>query len=84
MAVLILGGVLIGGAAVLDSLFRWRMSRIGYKWAIILGGAFNYSHYHKVRKQHGWAAWPVYLMWAMWICGIAFPLAGFLMHSGRQ
>lgn len=58
--------------AVMDSVFRLRMARIGDKWALLQGGAFDYSRYHKVRKEQGWAAWPVYAMWATVVCGIAF------------
>lgn len=55
MIMLVLGAVLIGVAAVLDSFFRIRMQRIGDKWALL------YSLYHKARKEQGWAAWPVYV-----------------------
>ena len=58
---LVLGVVLIGVAAVLDSFFRLRMEHIGEKWALLRGGAFDYSRYHKARKEQGWAAWPVYV-----------------------
>jgi len=80
MVMLILGAVLLGVGGVLDSVFRFRMSRIGQRWALLQGGAFDYSRYHKVREVHGWAAWPVYLMWVAWVCGIAFLIAGFFAH----
>ena len=63
MVVLVLGALLIGVAAVLDSLFRFRMQRIGEKWALFRGEAFDYSRYHEARKEQGLAAWPVYIMW---------------------
>lgn len=84
MATLVLGVILIGLAAVLDSIFRARMTRIGHKWALLEGGAFDYSRYHHERKQHGWAAWPVYLMWAALICGIALLIGGFFTYSGTS
>jgi len=56
----------------MDSVFRLRLARVGDKWALLQGGAFDYSRYHKVRKEQGWAAWPVYAMWATVFCGIAF------------
>jgi tetratricopeptide (TPR) repeat protein len=84
MIMLILGGLLIGVATLLDSFFRFRMQDIGDKWALLQGGAFDYSRYHKVRKQQGWAAWPVYVMWAAIICGIALLIAGFFSYFGTS
>ncbi len=82
MIMLVFGLVLIGVAAILDSFFRVRMTRIGYKWALLEGGAFDYSKYHHERKQRGWAAWPVYLMWAAVISGMALLIAGFFAFFG--
>ena len=79
---LMLGALLIGVAAVLDSFFRFRMERIGEKWALLRGGAFEYSRYHKARKKQGWAAWPVYVMWVAVACGIALLIAGFFSYFG--
>jgi uncharacterized membrane protein len=84
MIMLVVGVLLIGVAAVLDSCFRFRMGRIGEKWALLQGGTFNYSRYHKARKEYGWAAWPVYLMWASVVCGIALLVAGFFSYFGRS
>jgi hypothetical protein len=50
MVLLILGTLLIGLGGVLDSVFRLRMSRIGQKWALLQGGAFDYSRYDKVHE----------------------------------
>jgi hypothetical protein len=82
MLMLILGGLLIGTAAVLDSFFRGRMRAIGSKWALLQGGAFDYSNYHEARKEHGWPAWPVYLMWTAIIFGLALLIAGFFAYFG--
>jgi hypothetical protein len=84
MIMLVLGLILVGLAAVLDSIFRARMTRIGHKWALLEGGAFDYSRYHRERKQHGWAAWPIYLMWAALICGIALLIASFFTYFGTS
>jgi hypothetical protein len=84
MFMLILGLLLIGGAAILDSIFRVRMSRIGRKSALLEGGAFNYSNYHKARAAHGWSAWPVYIMWTLVICGIALLIVGFIAQFGTH
>ena len=81
---MILGGILIGSAVILDFIFRLRMTRIGYKWVFLQGGAFNYREYHKVRAQYGWPAWPVYLMWALYVLGIAFLITGFFAHFGTH
>jgi hypothetical protein len=82
MLLLILGGLLIAVGAVLDSVFRLRVCRVGDKWALLQGGAFNYSRYHKRRKEQGWAAWPVYVMWVTVVCGIALLIAGFFAYFG--
>jgi hypothetical protein len=84
MVMLIVGGLLLVAGGVLDSVFRFRMFRIGHRWALLQGGAFDYSRYHKVRTEHGWAAWPVYLMWVAWTCGIAFLIAGCFAHFGTS
>jgi hypothetical protein len=83
-AFLILAGILIGGASVLDWTLRERMASIGHRRALLQGGAFNYSEYHKVRELHGWPAWPVYLMWGLMIFGIALLIAGAFLHFGTQ
>jgi len=84
MLLLILGGILIGAATILDSIFRIRMTRIGHRSALLQGGAFNYSEYHRIRQLHGWAAWPVYLMWVLMTSGIALLIAGFLVKFGTH
>ena len=84
MAMLILGGLLIAVGSVLDFVFRFRMFRIGQRWALLQGGAFDYSRYHRVREEHGWAAWPVYLMWVALACGIALLIAGSFLHFGTS
>ena len=42
MIMLVIGALFIGVAALLDSFFRLRMQRIGEKWALLQGGAFDY------------------------------------------
>jgi hypothetical protein len=76
MGMLILGGTFIGVAAVLDFFFRLRMTRVGHKWALFLGGAFNYREYHNVRNKYGWSAWPVYSMWGLMVFGLLFVCIG--------
>jgi hypothetical protein len=84
MAMLILGALLLCAGGVLDSMVRGRMSRIGQKWVLLQGGAFDYSRYHKVRKEHGWAGWPVYSIWVCWLGGVALLIAGFFAYFGTS
>lgn len=84
MALLIIGGALIGIPTVLDVVFRERLTRLGHRTALIQGGAFNYAAYHRVRIAPGRAAWPAHIMWALYICGIALLIAGFFVHFGTQ
>jgi hypothetical protein len=82
LASLILGLVILGFASLLDFGFRERMMQLGHKWALSQGGAFNYSRYHEVRKRHGWAAWPVCVMWALYVVGLALLIGGFFSYFG--
>jgi hypothetical protein len=84
MIMLILGALLLAVGGVLDLVFRFRMLRIGQRWALLQGGAFDYGRYHKVREEQGWAVWPVYLMWVAWTCGIALLIAGFFSYLGTS
>ncbi len=72
MALFIAGGVVLAAAVALDLMFRIRMTRLGHWSALFKGGSFNYAEYHRLGMQQGWAAWPVYLMWALYTCGVAF------------
>jgi hypothetical protein len=83
MVLMFLGGALLVGATVLDIFFRIRLYRVGNKRALAESGTFDFRQYHQVRAQHGWAAWPVYLMWAMYVVGIGFlVVAGAAIHFG--
>jgi hypothetical protein len=84
LAFMILGGMLIVVAAGLDVIFRERMVRLGHKRAMLQGGAFNFAEYHKVRINNGWAAWPVYLMWAPIASGIVLLIVGFFLRFGTN
>ena len=82
LLILGLGAVLIAAATVLDFVFRLRMTRAGHKMALLLGGAFNYREYHKLRREHGWPAWPVYTMWVLITAGILLVVLGIGMRHG--
>jgi hypothetical protein len=80
MILLVLGGLSLGAATIIDTIFRFRMARKGHRIALLKAGNFDYREYHKVRAKYGWQAWPVYLMWALYVLGIAFLIAGSFMH----
>jgi hypothetical protein len=82
MVLMVLGVALLVIATVRDLFFRIRLYRIGNKRALAESGTFDFRQYHQVRAEHGWAAWPVYLRWAMYIAGIGFLLAGAAIHFG--
>jgi len=84
MPLLVAGGMLLGTALVLDAVFRGRLAAQGHWLPLIKGGAFNYAEYHRLRAEKGWAAWPVYLMWALYVCGIGLLIAGWFVQSGTQ
>jgi len=82
MVLIVLGGMFLLAATGLDLFFRIRLYRVGNRRAIVETGTFDYRQYHQVRAEHGWASWPVYLMWVMYIAGIGFLMAGFAIHYG--
>jgi hypothetical protein len=84
MALLVMGGALLVGAIILDFFFRARMAGKGQWTPLFQGGMFNYVEYHRLRIAQGWAAWPVYIMWVLYICGIGGLIAGFFVHFGTQ
>lgn len=80
MTMMISGIALMAFGSALDTVFRLRMTRLGHKWVFLKGGTFNYKEYHQIRGANGWSAWPVYLMWAAYICGIALLAASVLTY----
>jgi hypothetical protein len=84
MVMLVFAGISIVAAVVLDSFFKFRMTKLGHKWVFLKGGTFDYKEYHHERLEQGWAAWPVYLMWALWICGLALLIGGSFAHFGTK
>ncbi len=84
MIFLILGGLSLVAATILDMIFRFRMAGKGHRIGLMKRGNFDYREYHKFRAKYGWPAWPVYLMWALYVLGIAFLIAGSFMHFGTH
>lgn len=84
LTMMILGLALMGLAMAFDLYFRVRMLRRQYRRTLFRGGVFDYKEYEKVRREYGWAGWPVYLMWAIVAFGIAAFIAGFLIYAGTH
>ncbi len=82
MVLIVLGGVFFLTATGLDLFFRIRLYRVGNRRAIVESATFDYRRYHQVRSEHGWASWPVYLMWTMYVAGFGFLIGGFAVHFG--
>jgi hypothetical protein len=65
----VLGFLLVGLSAVLSFIVFRRLATCGYKtggyfamWPMIVTVPLAYLHL-KARSQHGWSAWPAYLIW---------------------
>jgi hypothetical protein len=84
MIFLILGGLSLVAATILDITFRFSMAGKGHRIGLMKGGNLDFREYHKVRTKYGWPAWPVYLMWALYVLGIAFLITGFFAHFGMH
>jgi len=84
MLMMVLGIAFLAAAGAMDLVFRFRMKHLGHKWMLLRGGTFNYREYHQVRRANGWPAWPVYVMWAAYGCGIALLIAGFFIEFGTH
>jgi hypothetical protein len=75
-----IGFLLIGMIFIPHNVILRRMRAIGYKtqrfdWT--MPGKFSLpAEYLKIRTQHGWSPWPVYLMGLMLVAGVAFILLG--------
>jgi hypothetical protein len=70
MAWFLASGLLLAVATVLDFVIRLRITRAGFRWAFLLGGAFDYGEYHRVRQKYGWSPWPVRVFWVCAILGM--------------
>lgn len=69
--------------ATIDFFVRIRMKRAGYKWAFLRGGTLNYNDYLQMTRKYGWSAWPVYLMWGMFVIGIALVIVAVARYGFR-
>jgi hypothetical protein len=80
-----IGFLLIGMILVPHNVILRRMKDAGYKtqsFDLTINGKFNLPvEYLKIREQHAWSPWPVYLMALMLFAGVGFILLG-LMWPG--
>ena len=81
----IVGLVLIGGAALLFIHVQLKMIRAGYKTSYAFFGKPLGANgwdtpvlYLKVRAKHGWSPWPVYLLGPCIILGLVVFVLGLL------
>jgi hypothetical protein len=79
----IAGLLLIGGAGLLFIHIQLKMTRAGYKTSygffgkpLSPNGWDTPVQYLKVRAQHGWSPWPVYLLGPCVVLGIAVFIFG--------
>jgi hypothetical protein len=78
----VLGFCLLGLGGVFSSHVLLKMNRarlFGFRdwrwdWSVRLP-----VDYLKVRKQHGWSAWPVYLTWICFTLGMVALISGLFM-----
>jgi len=76
------GICLIGfsSAILMDLYFRLRKTGIHTdNWIVWSTWIFIYKvprEYLRCRKEHGWPAWPAYLIWPLLIVGLAFFIKG--------
>ena len=75
-----IGFLLLGLILVPHNMILRRLRDIGYKTEPFDWTASGKLHlpfeYLKIRKQHGWSPWPVYLMVLMLLAGVGFILLG--------
>ncbi len=67
--------------AALDVVVRLRLRRVGEQSQTFQGGLFNHAKYLRLRKQHHWSGWPVYLIWMVWVASIVFWLLNLLYNT---
>jgi hypothetical protein len=74
-----LGFVLLGTFSVLFVHIQFKMRSVGYKTNPLFSRPSDWelpAMYLKLRSQHGWSPWPVYLLWPSLILGIGSLVIG--------
>jgi hypothetical protein len=80
-----IGFLMLGLIMVPHNIILRRLRGVGYKtepfdWTV--NGKFNLPiEYLKIRTQHGWSAWPVYLMPLLLVAGVGFIVLGLAWPS---
>jgi hypothetical protein len=75
----IAGLIFIGAFSVLFTHVQFRMRGIGYKTYPLFTRPSDWGlpmQYLKVRSEHNWPAWPVYVMWPCLPLGILLLVLG--------
>ena len=79
-ALTILGVLLVGVYALSFVHIQNKMRGIGYKTHRVFGGPLRDwalpAEYLKIRRRHGWSAWPAYLLWPCLALGIVSLVVG--------
>jgi hypothetical protein len=77
----IIGFLLILGSAFLFVHVQFKMRSVGYKTYPLFTRPGDYAlplEYLKIRSQHGWSRWPVYLILPCFLLGFALVAIGML------
>jgi len=65
-----LGLLLVGCFSTIHIWMYFSLRRNGHRNSGFFLGIADQIEYMKVRKQHGWPAWPIYVMWLCLIAGV--------------
>lgn len=75
----VLGFALLGTFSVLFVHILFKMRSVGYNTNPLFSRPSDWAlpaEYLKLRAQHGWSPWPVYLLWPSLILGIGSLVIG--------
>jgi hypothetical protein len=73
------GLLFLGAFAVLFAHVQFKMREIGYKTYPLFARPSDWglpNRYLKVRSEHNWSAWPVYVMWPCLALGVFLLVLG--------
>jgi len=73
---LYLGVLLIGFSSAILYYLYLRLRDLGKHYMAFNLSATISKDYLRNRTEYGWPAWPVYLMWALLVCGIIVLMIG--------
>ena len=81
----VLGFLLVGAFSVLFIHVQFKMREVGYATNPFFARPYDWglpAKYLKIREQHGWSPWPVYLMWLCLALGVAALVGGLFLLPG--